>query len=275
MFQKKIVNTVICYNNPDEVVSYAQKFSELEDSNNACLIITINLLEEGKYIEFENRIKEVKLECIICKPDRNLGYMNGMLFGYECYKSKTNNHTPEYLIMSNTDIDYPDSKLLKKLLEQEYDDDVWVIGPAVFVPKRRSYDNPIADHRRSVSEINLLIKKFGTPIINELYIIASLLKGRLVRKDIGNSRKVYEVHGCYFIVKGCMSDVLLESPFGAILYSEETYVAETAFRHNKIEYYDTSLVINHIEHTVTSKIKAKKIAKYLYDSMKIIKRDYY
>ena len=198
-----------------------------------------------------------------------------MLFGYESYKKETCNHTPQFVIMSNTDVDYPDNKFLSKLISKQYDDDVWVIGAAVFVPGRNTYDNPINDKRRSVEKINQLIKIFSTPFFNQAYLKVSLIKGKFIKKGIGISHKVYEVHGCYFIIRGVMADELLKSPFGALLYSEEAYIAEMAYKYSKCEFYDTDLIINHIEHTVTSKVKTKRIAKYLYDSLKVIRRDFY
>lgn len=273
--RKKIVNTVICYNNTIEVLCYAKKLSLLSDAEQVCLIVIINKLENENISDFKSKIKQINLETLVCNASENLGYMNGMLFGYEQYKKETGNHIPQFVIMSNTDIDYPDNKFLSKLIDKQYEDDIWGIGPAVFVPERNTYDNPIIDQRRSVEEINQLIKKFGMPIYNKLYIKGSLIKGKLMKKDIGKSHRVYEVHGCYFIVKGIMADELLKSPFGALLYSEETYIAEMVYKYNKVEFYDADLIINHIEHSVTGKLETKKLAKYLCDSMKVIKRDFY
>lgn len=273
--RKKVLNTVICYNNACEVLSYAKKLAQLVNAEQVCLIVVINKLDNGNISELELKIKEIRLETLVCYPGENLGYMNGMLHGYESYKRDTGNHTPKFVIMSNTDIDYPDNEFLSKLISKQYDDDVWGIGPAVFVPERKTYDNPIIDKRRSVDKINQLIKIFGTPFFNKLYVKGSLIKGKFVKKDIGKSHKVYEVHGCYFIVKGIMADELLKSTFGALLYSEETYIAEMVYKFNKCEFYDADLLVNHIEHTVTSKVETNRITKYLCDSMKVIKRDFY
>lgn len=273
--RKKVLNTVICYNNEQEVLSYAKKLSQLVNAEQVCLVVVINKLDNGNISELELKIKEISLETLVCYPGENLGYMNGMLFGYENYKKETGNHTPQFIIMSNTDIDYPDNKFLSKLISKQYDDDVWVIGPAVFVPERNTYDNPVNEQRPKVEKISQLIKIFGTPFLNKLFLKGSLIKGKFVKKNIGESHKVYEVHGCYFIVRGIMTNELLKSPFGALLYSEEAYIAEMAYKFNKFEFYDTDLLINHIEHTVTGKVETKRIARYLCDSMKVIKRDFY
>lgn len=273
--RKKILNTVICYNNVEEVLDYAKQLSELVYSEQICLIVVVNKLDNCSLSELELKMNEIRLETLVCNPGENLGYMNGMLFGYDNYKKFTNKHTPEFVIMSNTDIYYPDKMFLSKLMAKEYDEEIWGIGPAVFVPERNTYDNPIMDQRRSIEKINQLIKIFGMTFINELYLKASLIKGKVIKKGIGESRKVYEIHGCYFIVKGIMADELMKSPFGALLYSEETYIAEMAYRFNKCEFYDTDLLVNHIEHTVTSKVDIKRIAKYLCESMRVIKRDFY
>lgn len=272
---KRIVNTVICYDNAGEVLDYAKKISAIEKSTEVCLIIVINKLDNYQIQELKDELDLIQLEILLCQPSENLGYMNGMLYGYEYYKKKTGNHQPDYVIMSNTDIDYPDYQFISKLINKKYEDDVWVVGPAVFVPERETYDNPVAEERRSIKEIDSLIRRFNFPLFNQLYVRASLVKGHFIKKTIGNSHKVYEVHGCFFIIKGIMADKLLKEPFGALLYSEETYIAEMAHKFKKIEFYDIDLIVNHMEHSVTGKVKTKKIAKYLAESMKVIKQDFY
>lgn len=275
MINKKILNTVICYNNVDEVVEYARKLTRLVNFEHVCLVIVINRLDDDSHAFLETEIKNIGIESLICDPQENLGYMNGMIFGYESYLKENGGVIPNFVIMSNTDIDYPDNEILVKLLNNKYEDDIWVIGPAVFVPLRNSYDNPVAEQRRDINQINRLINRFTTPILNHLYIKGSMIKGKLLRKQIGNSRIVYEVHGCYFIIRGCMAEELVKRPFGALLYSEETYISEIAFQNRKKVFYDSDLLVNHIEHTVTGKIKTGVIARHLSQSMQVIKRDFY
>lgn len=271
----KILNTIICYNNIDEVEEYVKKVSMLNSSDNVAMVIVVNKLDNGNVADLEERIAKIDIMTMVVKPNSNLGYMNGMIEGYKEYIKKYDCEALKYVIMSNTDINYPDNFFISKLLNNEYPNEIWSIGPAVYAPDRDNYDNPILDIRREKKAVIKTIKRFRTPIFNELYFHMSNIKGKFIKQKKGESHKVYEVHGCYFIVRKELADLMISNPFGALLYSEEAYVAEMVWHHNKFAYYDANLLVEHIEHTVTGKLDYKKLSRYIADSMEVILRDFY
>ena len=258
-----------------EVIQYVTKVSNLECSEKVAVAVVVNKLDDGKVSDLFEGLESIAIETIVVQPKSNLGYLNGMLEGYKAFVEHYDVSNLKYVIMSNTDINYPDPAFIKKLLNKNYSCAVWSRGPVVYVPERKNYDNPILDKRRSKEEVKRIIRRFRIPIFNEIYFFLSNIKGRVMKKKIGVSHNVYEVHGCYFIIKKELAEKMIVKPFGALLYSEEAYVAEMVWHNNKTGYYDTDLLVEHCEHSVTGKIDYKKISCYIADSMESILHDFY
>lgn len=272
---KRILNCVVCYDNHKEILSYAEKLSKLNKSDLLVLIITINKLSDENLRYLESKLEKIDLNSYIYSLNKNVGYMNGMIYGVKEYFRINPNIAYEYVLFTNTDISFPDRNFVSILAEKKYDTNYWVIGPAIFVPIKQSYSNPICDNRRSLKTIKRLIYIFRTPFINTLYFLLSRLKSKLKKIKIESSREVYEVHGSFMILKSELIPKLIEKPFNAILYSEETYIAENVYLFGKKAFYDTELVVNHLEHSVTQFINIRKTNKYIATSLKVIRDDFY
>ena len=271
----EILNTIICYNNPDEVIQYVKKVSLLKSSEKVAIAVVINKLENLDSKELETKLAQINIASFVVEPMTNLGYMNGMIKGYQEFLERYNSADLKYIIMSNTDINYPDSNFLDSLLSRNYEEDIWSIGPAVYAPERKTFDNPVCETRRSKLDVIKTIRIFRTPLLNEVYFHLSNLKGKIKKVPRGSSHKVYEVHGCYFVIKKTLGDLMIKNPFGALLYSEESYVAEMVWHNGKSGYYDAELLVEHVEHTVTGKLDYKRLSKYIAESMEVILKDFY
>lgn len=268
-----ILNSVIYYDNFDEVKQYVEHSYSLPYTDNLYFAIVVNKIKEEDVARL-NSLYEGSNKVFVFYPNKNLGYMNGLIEGYEAFVNKTSIE-PDYVIMSNTDIIYRDELFFKRFIENKYDDDIWVIGPSVYANNRKSFDNPVLDNRPSKRNVKKLIFFTSTPIIRSLYVGLSDYKARLVKREEEESRFIYQVHGCYFIVKNELAKQMVAHKFGVLLYSEEAYVSEEALKSNKKVYYDKTLKIIHDEHSVTGKLKTKKIAKYISESMRYILKEYY
>jgi len=271
---EEIINIVICYNNATEVIEYYNEILSLNEGNKVGYVVVINSStdeEANRLVTFGNENEHV----YVFNPGQNLGYMNGLLHGYRGYREQTG-LIPKYVIMSNTDIAFQDKEFATKLANKNYDSKVASIGPSVLVSELNSYDNPVSDERYTLQQMNKLIRIFSTPIIRELYVTASFIKPKFIKrkKDL-NSRNVYEIHGCFFVLTGKYAEFLKDQKFGVLLYTEETFVAENAHRNNLITYYDADLEIVHKEHSTTSKLKPTRRAKLMAESMTWIRDTYF
>ncbi len=271
----KLLNTVICYDNPKEVINYVNILSTLKCANEIAVCIIINKLDNENESKFKQQLNQISIKTFVCKPNKNLGYLNGMLYGYKKFIAQFEISDLKYIIMSNTDIGFPDKSFISKVLSKKYENNIWLIGPAVYVPQKNTYDNPSCIKRRTKKTVKRIIAIFKTPIIKELYIWASDVKSRIRKRKRGNSQYVYAVHGCFFLVSKDLANAMLEKPFRALLYSEEAYVSEMTYHAGKKAYYDADLLVEHNEHSVTGKLNYSRLAFYIAESMKIILQDFY
>ena len=274
MRDEEIINIVICYNNASEVIEYYREILSLDEGSKVGYVVVINSSTDEEASKLESFGYENE-HVYVFNPGKNLGYMNGLLYGYRGYSEHTG-LIPKYVIMSNTDIAFQDKEFATKLANKNYDSRVASIGPSVLVSELNSYDNPVSDERYTLQQMNMLIRIFSTPIIRELYVTASFIKPKFIKrkKDL-NSRNVYEIHGCFFVLTGKYAEFLKDQKFGVLLYTEETFVAENAHRNNLITYYDADLEIVHKEHSTTSKLKPTRRAKLMAESMTWIRDTYF
>ena len=274
MKDEEIINIVICYNNASEVMEYYKEILSLDEGSKVGYVVVINSSTEEEADKLVNFGKENE-HVYVYNPGKNLGYMNGLLHGYRGYREQTG-LLPKYVIMSNTDIAFQYKEFATKLANKNYDCNVASIGPSVLVSELNSYDNPVSDERYTLQHMNKLIRIFNTPIIRELYVTASDIKPKFKkRKKDFESRNVYEIHGCFFVLTAKYAEYLKDQKFGVLLYTEETFIAENAFRNNLITYYDAELEIVHKEHSTTSKLKPTRRAKLMAESMTWIRDTYF
>lgn len=264
----KIVNIVVCFKNDEEIVQFARQFQKQQSQEQIELIVVINELSQGKIEKLIKELDNLGIIYNIYNPNINLGYLNGLIYGYRQY-IKTNDKA-DWIIFSNTDIQYDVGKIRDYIDKRNFERDIWCIGPAVYAESRKTYDNPVALKRRSEREVKKLIKIFRTPILNVIYITLSDIKARILSRQMGDSQNVYEVHGCFFIVGKELGDLLVESGYPFFLYSEEAYIAELVYHNGKRIVYDNNISVIHSEHSVTGVLKKQKIARYMSESLRMV-----
>ncbi|MBO4726818.1 MAG: hypothetical protein J5631_00180 [Spirochaetaceae bacterium] len=268
-----ILNTIICFNNSDEIVEYVNKLHELNNSDLLAVSVIINDSKTNAN-ELEKKLQNIGIRCLVTKASYNLGYLNGMVEAVKQFLQKYQ-VSIKWIVMSNTDISYPDKDIFKKLISTNYDKDIWCIGPSVYVPYKKAFDNPVLTTRRSLFAVNKIIFVHSIPILRLLYQWASGIKTRLIKTCESESGFVYEVHGCYFLISYELYEEILNNPYKSFMYSEEAFIAETIYHKNKKSYFDSNLRIEHNEHSVTSTLKLRRIAKFIASSMKDIKKEFY
>lgn len=271
---EKILICCINYNNSEEVLKYAKLISEQNSSNEVIMIITDNSNNLEEKQKLKDKINKIKLKTIILDSKINVGYLNGMFLGvkkyYELYKEY-----PEWTILSNTDIEFVNIDFIKELLEKEYEKDYWCIAPSIFSSNTRSYQNPHYKERIKKSKIDRIIFLTKYQILFNIYGLLSYIKSKLRKKKKEKSQKIYAAHGCFFLLKQDYFKMLKKIKYGAFLYSEEAFIAETIREQNKIIYYDDQLNIIHREHSTTKLLGNKKRAKFINESLIYIRKKFY
>jgi GT2 family glycosyltransferase len=269
----QFLNTVICYNNSDEVIRYIQGLLANRPNELTFSVVINSGSEKDKFAlnHYSQELSDGKV--FVFDPGSNLGYMNGLLYGYREYIKHY--PQPDYIIFSNTDIVIPDTMFFERFEAKQYGGEVGCVGPSIYVKSRNAYDNPVCVERRSLQDINRLIKILSIPVLRGVYVNLADFKGRMTRKAKESSKYVYEVHGCFFIISNAFASCLAQKDYGALLYSEEAYVAENIRKYGFKTFYDADLEVIHLEHSVTKGLKGERIAKHIRSSMMLIREEYY
>lgn len=270
--RQTIINIVTCFENEPEIIEYAKELSIQQHNSDVCLVVVMNKTSMNINIFKQNLCKE-KSNSIIYYPSENLGYLNGLIFGYENYIME--HPKPDWVIMSNTDIKYRDSNFFTKFLESEYDTNIWCVAPSVYSLQNNTYENPQYIYRHSLKGLKKRLFIFQRPKFAYYYLKLANLKSKIINKKRKSSQYVYSAHGCYFILRSDLADLLMENRYGVLMYSEEAFIAEHIRLNNKKCFYDHNIEVIHKGSTVTSKLDIKKKANYLVESLQYIINEFY
>lgn len=261
---------IIClnFNNNNEVLEYIKhidKRSIVEEVE-----IDIVIVENGNtYLsEIDKYIKKARVY-YFC-PYKNLGYLNGLMYGLEEYK-KINN-LPKFIIFSNTDIKICEG-FFKRMLT-EYKTYEGIIAPNIYSPENKKYQNPFM--KKQITYLNLKKLLIISSSINlfKLYTILYEFKSKIISSQESNSELIYAAHGSFLIfTREYFEKIKLN--YKSFLYGEEIYIANKAKINNMKIYYDKELRIIHTEHSVTNKINYKNKTKLFNQTYKILLEELY
>ena len=135
----------------------------------------------------------------VITPAENLGYLNGAKFGFDFYYRS--NPTPDFTILCNTDIILEDAHFLEKLMHEQKNKNVEVIGPSIISALTHHHQNPMYKERLSLKKIRQLVFVCSHYPIYVLYQLGAYLK-RFIKKLSNEKEKsgfVYAVHGSFLI----------------------------------------------------------------------------
>jgi GT2 family glycosyltransferase len=270
----RIVDTVIFYQNEEEVFAYAKEVSKQTAVQEIALVIVVNKKGDTEIADFKRKLETLPMDIYLYDPNENLGYLNGVIYGYQQYCIETQS-IPEWVVVSNTDIEFRNKKFFEDFLRTGYEKEVWCVAPSVYNPVKNSYDNPEYIERCSKNKIDRLIYFYERPTLAFLYENAAKIKGKLGRNEKLDSQFIYSAKGCFFIIRNEMAALLNDRKYKALLYSEESYVAEIIRSLGKKIYYDSDIEVIHNESAVTGKLQIEQKAKYIADSLKIIREEFY
>ncbi len=269
----KLFIFVVVYKNEDEVYDYACCINRQTVSSYINLVIVVNELHSISYENFKSKFDLLDLHIDFFCPCENLGYLNGTFYGFNEIKQYL--EIPKWSVISNTDIVIEDEKFFECFLSNDYSDDIWCIGPSVYSAQKKSYDNPHYVDRIELSKINRLIWIHRVPFLAYLYHRFAIIKGMFFRKEKQDSMYVYSCHGCFFLLRDKLIKLISGNRYEPFLYSEESYIAEKVLFFGKKCYYDSNIEIIHKDSSVTSLIGIKKKSKYISNSLKYIKNNFY
>ena len=243
----RIVISVVCYRNDDEVVDFARQIEKQDAANRIVLLVTVN--KANDYNELSCKLASVKLECHLYNANKNLGYLNGSLYGVDQY-GKLN--SCDKVVISNTDLTLKNEKTFSDILMNMEDDDIWCLGPSIQLITGK-YQNPFLKERPSNRKIKIWKIVQGNVILLWLYTYLSKIKNRMKKKDFADeSGFVYSVHGSFFVLNQKCVLELAKISSQIFMYGEELLVAEIVRANKHKVFYNSQISITHNENSTTS-----------------------
>lgn len=271
---KRLLITVINYSNEEEVLNYAKIIAKQTISSKISLVIINNKESPEPKVDLGSELKKIDLCIELYDPKENLGYLNGSLYGYRKYTDKYE-IIPEWLVISNTDIEIDSNSFFEELLSKSYEEDIGCLAPSVYSPSKKSYENPQYIKRCSLSKINRLIWIHERPVIAFIYSELAKIKAKSLKVTKKSSQYVYSAHGCFFALRNDFIEEIKNNNYEGFLYSEEVYISENILLNQKKCFYDARLEVIHHENSVTGLLGIKKRSKFIANSLKYIRNEFY
>lgn len=269
----KILNIVTLFCNEIEVIEYAKKLSQQSISADISLVIVVNKNGDMTEDDFNDNLRKINIKIHLYKPGENLGYLNGLIYGYNQFVMR--HEPPKWIVMSNTDLTFSNNEFFKDFYKNKYNENIWLIGPSIYSPENKSYDNPQYKNRHSLKSLEKRIYIFKRPMLAYYYLKIANIKAKYKKRKKEDSQYSYSLHGCFFFINNNFMEILKGKKYGPLMYSEEAYLAELIRLNNKKCYYNSHIELVHTGSTVTGKLEIHKRSQYFQESLEYIREKFY
>lgn len=266
----RVIISVASYNNEAEVIEYGRQLSAQSYIDNIVYLVTAN--SEKNYNYLEEELKSLAVETHLYNPSKNLGYLNGCLYGIKQF-SRT--REDDIYIISNTDLEICSTGFIMQIERIMKDKDIYCLGPSIRL-KTGKYQNPFLNERPSPRKVLMWRLLQGNPFSLRVYSELSRVKRRSKDNyEKKESANVYAVHGSFFALSSACVKSLLQTPNDIFMFGEEILIAEVAREQNAIVYYTKELEIVHNENSTTGITNATIKAKWYRQSFDYIYKTYF
>lgn len=265
---------IVCYENEEEVCQFLRKLSEQKYCEKLAISITVNKASNKQIIE--QFIKEIDLKCYLFEPGKNLGYLNGCIFGIrECSKFMRF----QWGIICNTDITFSNDEFFSMLYKANYEENIWGIAPSIKLLDG-GYQNPYIETCPTYTSFRIRKKIFSNVVSFTMYSLGSVIKKDIFKnthktEKLEKSKLIYAPHGSFMIFRKPLFDILCTEKNDIFLYCEEEYIAGLVKENGKTIIFDPNLKVIHNEHQTLGKINYSNKQRWYIQSMKFLDTRFY
>lgn len=262
---RDIAVAVALYNNEREVIEFAKGLLKQTIINRIQLLVTCNSCQDVE--KFKNELLQVLPSALVFNPSKNLGYLNGCLYGV-----KETGNPFSWVMVSNTDIEFKNDDFFEKSID-DVSADIWCIGPDITLSATGIHQNPFLRERPSKRKLLIWNTAYSNHLLFKLYFKLSKLKRKHVLKNDTKSEMVYAVHGsCFLLRRECVEKVMAKCQ-GIFMYGEELLMAEIIYQNKKKTYCNLSIGILHNENQVTGTVGSKRKQMWFKGSIRYLIND--
>lgn len=220
-----------------------------------------------------------KIDVLLLK--KNMGFASGNNVGF-VFANK--NYHPDFIVLSNNDIVISQKNFIDKMIELYNVNHFAVLGPSIYAPYKRVYQNPLRDRPYTVGEIEELIRNYQNKIklfklLDRLHCYSFLHGAKHILKKINlsqwhNSEKKFQVvlHGAFLIMSREYIDIfpggLCDKTF---MYMEEDILYHMCINKNLKMMYSPEIQVLHNEGAATRNVFKSRAKKSIFEFENTIK----
>jgi hypothetical protein len=280
----RFLTLCVNYKNDAETAEFARTVRGLPGYSGHVVVVSNSEVEDGGQLSGLSDAESI----LLAVPERNLGYFGGAAWGLDLYLK--DNPLPEWIIVSNTDLSFPDREFFRKLEELYGSDPPAIVAPDIVLqprgnlPSSNDHQNPHLAVRPSPARMQILRSVARFYVVYVAYEFASSLRYRIRnawmkvldrRSAFTDAVPIYAPFGAFIIFHRGYFDAGGSLRYPSFLFGEEIYVAETARSFGLRVMYEPRLRVAHHEHGAVGKIASRRIARCVSQSYDYLVRAYF
>jgi GT2 family glycosyltransferase len=212
---------------------------------------------------------------------KNLGYFGGAA---AALADHLNSHPlPDWVIVSNPDVYFSDRDVLQRLCDSHRGDEPAVIAPSIRTVNTSVEQNPYMRVRPSRFRMHLYSWLFSSYPVDVVYEGLSWMKHRaleLISRErpaatASLPEKIYAPHGSFIALHRSYFERGGTLDYGAFLFGEEIFIAETVRRLGLTVLYEPAVVIEHTERSTAAGLWNRDASRYRKQASRFLARTFF
>ena len=222
------------------------------------------------------------LRCVtVLEPGKNLGYFGGASFALKLYLES--HSMPTWVIVSNPDIQFPNDRVLQRLIDLHRGSEPAVIAPSIRTITSGIDQNPYMRRRPANWRMVFYRWMFSTYPTDAFYQTMSWFALQ-VRKKLSNGavtpaasgvEVIYAPHGSFVPLHRSYFEGGGTLDYAAVLFGEEIFVGESARRLGLTVLYEPRVELRHEGHTSMGGIYNRPIARLRKDASRYLAETFF
>jgi GT2 family glycosyltransferase len=211
---------------------------------------------------------------------KNLGYFGAAALALQ--EHMQSNPLPDWVIVSNPDVYFREHDVLERLCNAHRGSEPAVIAPSIRTLDAFVDQNPYMRVRPSRLHMHLNSWVFNWYPIDVVYQGLSWIKHRALdgftkERPAGtaSSGYIYAPHGSFIALHRSYFERGGTLDYGAFLYGEEIFVAETARKLGLTVMYEPSIIIEHTERSTANGLWNRDTARFRRQATRYLTRNFF
>lgn len=273
----RVLYIIVNYRRADLCATLAQSLLALPGGS----AVHVQILDNSESQEDKDRLGQLTTSrnLSVVTPPRNLGFYGGANFGLAAYLGSA--PLPDWVVVSNPDIAFPDDDFLTNLLEVAITPNLGALAPDIRLAPETSQwgrghpQNPLMEERPSLGRMRLLEIVHGWGFLYALVEMRHRLKTRRPARPPGLPRPIHAPHGSAIVFSRNYFERGGTLEHGVFLYGEELFVAEELRLRGLQCLFEPRLKLCHVGGVTTRALGSRRQRLHNHGALRFVRQRYY